>query len=154
MKKLVGIVGIALVGSVAFALDGFVLKNTTNGTVFSVAYESGKATNTIDGVVIADAVISTASASTTVAAGGAIAITGSLMPISAAAAVTNATLSAVAPAKVGQSVTIINTGTNAITVLDSGVAKLSADIVLGQYDSLSLVAQATNVLVQTSTSDN
>lgn len=154
MKKILGTISVVLVCGVALAIDGFVLKNTGNSDVFTVKYESGKATNTIDGVVVADAVISTASASTTVTAGSAVAVSGSLMPISAATAVTNATLAAVAPSKVGQSVVIINTGTNAITILDSAPAYLSTNAVLGQYDSLGLVVQATNVLVQTSTSNN
>ena len=154
MKKIISTISVVLVCGAALAIDGFVLKNTGNSDVFTVKYESGKATNTIDGVVVADAVVSTASSTSTLASNGSLALTGSLMPISSVAAATNVTIAAVAPSKVGQSVTIINTGTNAITIVDSGAAKLSGDLALGQYDSLSLVVQATNVLVQTATSNN
>lgn len=155
MKKILGTISVVLVCGVALAIDGFVLKNTGNSDVFTVKYESGKATNTIDGVVVADAVLSTASSTTALTSNStSIAVSGSLMPISANTVVTNTTIAAVAPSKVGQSVVIINTGTNVITVLDSVAAKLSGDIALGQYDSLSLVVQATNVLVQTATSNN
>lgn len=154
MKKIVSIAALVLVGGVAFALEGFVLKNTGNSTVFSVAYESGEATNTVDGVIVADSIVSKAASAVAVGSNEAVAVSGSFIQLSPTAAITNATLSAVAPAKIGQSVTIVNVGTNSITFLDSGAAKLSANIALGQYDSLSLIIQDTNALVQTSTSNN
>lgn len=54
----------------------------------------------------------------------------------------------------GQEFKIINTGTNAITFADSGNLALSGDAVLGQYDTLSLYAVATNVWVEMAQQDN
>lgn len=97
---------------------------------------------------------SDASTAITVTGTQAVALTGSVIPLTAAAAVTNATLAAVASTKVGQTIELTNANTNDITILDSAPAVLSGNIVLGQYDSLTLRVDATNRLRQVSTSNN
>lgn len=71
--------------------------------------------------------------------------------ISAAGAVTCAVANASAA---GQMFTIVNTGSEAITFAGSGNLKSASDIVLGEYDTLSLYAAATNAWVPVSQRDN
>ena len=66
--------------------------------------------------------------------------TGTYQPITAAGAV-NPTVN-ILPA--GTLVILINTGSNAITISDTGIQKLTADAVLGQYDSLTIISDGTN----------
>lgn len=54
----------------------------------------------------------------------------------------------------GRIFNIINTGAATITFADSGNLKLSGDAVLGQYDTLSLYAVATNIWVEMGQQDN
>lgn len=170
MKKILAF--LMLLAVPCFAIDSSVIKNTTNGQVFAISYESGSATCVVAGVVVADSFTPTigltggtltvqtnaifaASGSTTVTGElHAITVTGTIMPITAGTAVTSATFAAVGSGKVGQLIKVINVGTNAITLLDAAPLYLSANLVLGQRDTVDLYAYATNQLIQTSTSDN
>ena len=53
----------------------------------------------------------------------------------------------------GQVVVLVNVGSNTITITDTGTTKLSANIALGQYDTLMVYFDGTN-WVQISTTDN
>jgi len=55
---------------------------------------------------------------------------------------------------IGQTMLIINGAATNVTFADSGNLKLSAAAVLGQYDSLSLYAVATNIWVEIGQQDN
>ena len=86
----------------------------------------------------------------TVVAGSVISVTTGLVPITAASPLQ---VGSVYTGTDGQIITIVNAGTNAITIPDSGLNRLSAAAVLGQYDTLTLIwyAAAWN---QLSTSNN
>ena len=86
----------------------------------------------------------------TVVAGSVISVTTGLVPITAASPLQ---VGSVYTGTDGQIITIVNAGTNAITVPDSGLNRLSAAAVLGQYDTLTMIwyAAAWN---QLSTSNN
>lgn len=86
----------------------------------------------------------------TVVASSVISATSAFVAVTAAAPVS---VGDIQPGVNGQILTIVNAGTNAITVPDSGLNRLSAAAVLGQYDTLTLIwyAAAWN---QLSTSNN
>lgn len=88
----------------------------------------------------------------TVTAASIITPTGSYQPITAAGVITDATLAA-SGFTAGDVVTIVNNGSNSITILDTGTAKLASDAALGQYDSLRVIFDGTN-WVQISRGDN
>ena len=67
--------------------------------------------------------------------------TGSYQPISAAGAVGTSSITA---GSAGDLLILTNTGSNAITISDTGTLKLSSDAALGQYDSLFLLSDGTN----------
>lgn len=77
---------------------------------------------------------------TTLTVTGTFTPTGSYQPVIAASVIgITATVGAA-----GQTVTIINVGTNAVTLADSGTQKLSAAAALGQYDTLTVRSDGTN----------
>lgn len=53
----------------------------------------------------------------------------------------------------GRLLILVNVGSNTITLTDTGTLKLSGNIALGQYDSVSLVADGTN-WIQLATANN
>lgn len=61
--------------------------------------------------------------------------------------------SAVAAGTAGDVLTLINVGSNTITLTDTGTLKLSGNAALGQYDSLVLLSDGTN-WVQLAKTDN
>jgi len=73
---------------------------------------------------------------------GGCAPTSSYQPVTAAGAV-GATI-ATTGWSAGQMLVMVNTGTNAITITDTGTTMLSGNIALGQYDSLWLIFDGTN----------
>lgn len=75
--------------------------------------------------------------------------TGSYQPIASASWVTP-TINILGA---GTVLRLVNTGTNNITIADTSIQMLSANIVLGQYDSLALMSDGTN-WIQVATSDN
>lgn len=76
--------------------------------------------------------------------------TASYQPIVAAAFTAT---SNIASKPAGTLLRLVNTGTPTITLTDTGTLLLSANIVLGQYDSLLLMSDGTN-WIQMGTSDN
>jgi hypothetical protein len=76
--------------------------------------------------------------------------TGSYQPLGAAGATSTATITA-KPA--GSFLRLINETNQTITISDTGTLKLSADIALGQFDTLTLISDGTN-WVQISTANN
>lgn len=53
----------------------------------------------------------------------------------------------------GSVVTLVNSGSNTITFTDTGTLKLAGNAVLGQFDTLTLLSDGTN-LIQVDKSDN
>lgn len=88
----------------------------------------------------------------TVTAAGVITPTASFQKITAAGVITDATLSTTG-FTAGDTLTIENTGSNSITILDSGAVKLAGNAALGQYDSLRAMFDGTN-WIETGRSDN
>ena len=68
-------------------------------------------------------------------------------------AITN-TIAAAASGKVGASFTIINVGSSNTVEISDSAPVYGTGAVLGANDSISFFVRATNVIVQTSTSDN
>lgn len=77
----------------------------------------------------------------TVTNGGTITPTGSYQPLTAAGAVGT---DAIATGTAGDLLVLVNAGSNTITLTDTGTLKLSGDAALGQYDSITLIADGTN----------
>ncbi len=77
--------------------------------------------------------------------------TGAYQPISSAGTITPTI--ATSGITTGQMLVLINTTNTNIHFADTGTAKLSAQIILGQYDSLTLIFDGTN-WIQLSTSNN
>jgi hypothetical protein len=86
----------------------------------------------------------------TVTAGGIITPTGTFVQLTAAGAVTAGVF---APGAEGRVLIVENATTNAITIPDSTTNMLSGAIVLGQYDTLTLISDGTN-WIQVATSNN
>lgn len=76
----------------------------------------------------------------TIVNGGQITITAAVMEITAAGEVT-ATLSTAGD---GQLVTLINTGSNAINIVDTGTTYMAGNVALGQRDTISLIGVGTS----------
>ena len=76
----------------------------------------------------------------TIVNGGQITITAAVMEITAAGEVT-ATLSTAGD---GQLVTLINTGSNAINIVDAGTTYMAGNVALGQRDTISLIGVGTS----------
>jgi hypothetical protein len=91
----------------------------------------------------------TKTGSLTVASGGTITPTASMQMLTAAGAVG----AGLGLGTSGQLVTLINSGTNAITISDTVNSQLSGNIALGQYDSLTVVFDGT-YWIQVATSNN
>ena len=91
----------------------------------------------------------TKTGSLTVASGGTITPTASMQMLTAAGAVS----AGMGLGTSGQIVTLINTGTNAITISDTVNSQLSGNIALGQYDSLTVVFDGT-YWIQLATANN
>jgi len=90
-------------------------------------------------------------ASQTITAGGTITPTGLYHQITAAAARGTSSVAGVSTA--GRVVTIVNVGSNTITLTDTGTLKLAGNAALGQYDSITLLSDGTN-WIQVSKADN
>lgn len=82
---------------------------------------------------------------------GTITPTGTYHQITAAAARGTSSVAGVSTA--GRVVTLVNVGSNTITLTDTGTLKLSGNAALGQYDSLVLISDGTN-WIQLSKTDN
>lgn len=87
----------------------------------------------------------------TITAGGTITPTGTYHQITADAARGTSSVAGVSTA--GRVVTLVNVGSNTITLTDTGTLKLTGNIALGQYDSLLLLSDGTN-WVQLATANN
>lgn len=114
-----------------------------------------------EGVTAADVTVSddlttldlyaTQSTSQTIAATGGITPTGAYHQITAAAARGTSSVAGVSTA--GRIVTLVNVGSNTITLTDTGTLKLGGNAALGQYDSITLLSDGTN-WIQVSKADN
>lgn len=93
----------------------------------------------------------TQSSSQTITFGGTITPTGMYHQITAAAARGTSSVAGVGTA--GRVVVLINAGSNTITLTDTGTLKLSGNVALGQYDSVTLLSDGTN-WIQVSTANN
>lgn len=102
-----------------------------------------------DDLNVADIIASTYT-TVTVTPGSTIIPTGVYQILTSATA---AGTSSIANPTAGRFVVLVNVGSNTITLTDTGTLKLSGNIALGQYDSVSLLGDGTN-WVQTATSNN
>ena len=87
----------------------------------------------------------------TITVGGTITPTGSYHQITASAARGTSSVSGVSTA--GRVLTLVNIGSNTITLTDTGTLKLAGNAALGQYDSITLLSDGTN-WIQVSKADN
>jgi len=87
----------------------------------------------------------------TITATGGITPTGAYHQITAAAARGTSSVAGVSTA--GRIVTLVNVGSNTITLTDTGTLKLGGNAALGQYDSITLLSDGTN-WIQVSKADN
>jgi hypothetical protein len=101
-------------------------------------------------VVIADFARMSAQETISVTMNGEIAPTGSYQPLSSAGTVNTADVDC---GTAGNVVTLINTTNTSIVISDTGTLKLTGNITLGQYDSLTLWSDGTNC-VQLATANN
>lgn len=114
----------------------------------------------VEGITAADVTVSDdintadliGSTYTTITLGyaGTITPTGMYQQLTAAAA---RGTSSVANPTAGRIVTLVNIGSNTITLTDTGTLKLSGNVALGQYDAVTLFGDGTN-WIQVSTSNN
>lgn len=125
---------------------------TTTGAVIAgtVASTGAITGSSFAGQVAATRLNTTEGAEFTVTAGENITPTHTLHFITAAGVIT---AGSVAPGTQGMRLTLINSGTNAITINDGAPMILSGNIALGQWDSLSLVYRGTS-WIQVATSNN
>lgn len=158
MKNILAVLALAFLSIPALADNGIITRwyegDAQYGTALITNSAAGKARLVIDETSATTLTLPASSTISMTSGSVAIAVSGSVVPISGATVLTNATLSAVAPSKVGQIVRVINVGTNDITVLDEAPAYLSGNLVLGQRDSLNIYIYATNQIIQTGTSNN
>lgn len=103
-----------------------------------------------DGLTTLD-LFATQTSSQTITAGGTITPTGLYHRITAAAARGTSSVAGVSTA--GRIVTIVNVGSQTITLTDTGTLKLAGNAALGQYDSLVLLSDGTN-WIQLAKTDN
>lgn len=103
-----------------------------------------------DDATVADLYVAQQTAQTIID-GGTITPTGTYHQITAAAARGTSSVAGVSTA--GRVVTLVNVGSNTITLTDTGTLKLSGNAALGQYDSLVLLSDGTN-WIQLSKTDN
>lgn len=82
---------------------------------------------------------------------GTITPTGAYHQIAASAA--RGTSSIAGASTAGRVVTLVNIGSQTITLTDTGTLKLSGNAALGQYDNITLIADGTN-WIQVSKTDN
>lgn len=75
---------------------------------------------------------------------------GSLQPLESAGSVSTGAITAGAA---GDVLTLYNQANTTITISDTGAIKLSGNLALGQYDSVTLISDGTN-WIQTATSNN
>lgn len=111
---------------------------------------------TADDVTVADDLTTadlylTQQSSQTIIYGGTITPTGAYHQITATAA--RGTSSVAVVGKAGRVVTLINVGSNTITLTDTGTLKLAGNAALGQYDNITLLNDGTN-WIQVSKADN
>jgi hypothetical protein len=116
----------------------FTALTATGLTTLSAGLTSASA-NTKELPVDASIAFTPASATETIAADGVIHPTRPFVKITAASPVTGSTITAIADGwNSGQILTVLNVGTNAITVKNNANTKIGADLALAQNDSLSV----------------
>lgn len=116
---------------------------TGNATVAGTLGVTGDATFAADMIISPGAVI-------TVTQDLTITPTSGYQPLASAGTVGTA---AIAVGTAGQLVRLVNTTNTSIVLTDTGTLKLSGNLTLGQYDSVSLISDGTN-WVQLATSNN
>jgi hypothetical protein len=127
------------------------------GAVIITGNTSVAGTSTLTGAVTTGGALTvgtllgaTVATTQTVVADGTITPAGSVQPITAASAVGTSALTVLPN---GTVVMLVNVGSNAVAITDTGTNKLSADIVLGTGDSLTVVSNGVN-WYQLATSNN
>jgi hypothetical protein len=126
---------------------------TTTNSLVSTSSNLGAASVTTlstTGAISANRLNTEISSQQTVAASSRISVTTGIAAITAAGPVT---VGDIMTGTNGQQLIIVNAGSNAVTVPDSGLNRLSAGIALGQYDTLTVIWYA-NAWTQVSTSNN
>jgi len=108
------------------------------------AYSNAGTTKTwgVDGAT--GGVLESTQSSVTVTADSTIAVTGQIVPLTAAGAVGTATVTGCNTA--GKVTIFRNTSANTITITDTGTLMLSGNAALGQYDTLMTVGDGTNCI--------
>jgi hypothetical protein len=102
-----------------------------------------------DATVTGDLVLAPATA-VTVTNGMTLSPAAAYQPLTAAGAVG---FGAITIGSAGSVLTLVNTANQTITITDTGTLKLSGNLALGQYDSVTLVSDGTN-WIQLATSNN
>lgn len=136
-------------GTKYWVVDGLV--DLPVGTWYAPLIANGTLTLQPNTLTINDFLITAVQVPLAIADGTVINPTGSYQPIYAAGAVSTTLMGT--GYDTGTWVTLVNTGTNAITLADQGAFKLSGDLTLGQYDTVLLMFDGT-YWVQRSTANN
>lgn len=126
------------------AMGSTSLQATTVGSTLAVtgAQTNAASITQSDGnLTVADKLIATGQTTATVAMNGTITPVGTTTLISAAGAVGT---SSIAAGTNGQLLLLVNVGSNAITITDTGTLKLAGNVALGQFDTLQLVSDGFN----------
>lgn len=103
-----------------------------------------------DDLTVAGDLVNTPGTTIVVTPGGTVTPLGAYVPISSTA---GAGTSAIAGPTAGRMIYIVNVSATTITFTDTGTLKLSGNIALGQYDTLTLRGDGTN-WIQVGTSNN
>ena len=176
LKKLYGLVVAMACASSAFAIDGFTLKNATNGEVFAVRYETGLSTVSVAGTVSATIIAGSSHTPPSLTAGDATIQTNLDFGLSTISSITNGQIitlassgvelnntgtanttttnsfAAFAAGMVGRIVYIqaAAANTDSIAFAESGVLVSGGTLTLGAEDGFVAIIAATNKLRQVS----
>lgn len=145
--------GVGIVGDANEPQLSIVANSTQTANVVNVENTSGTALFRVGpsgDVTFGADLVGSAQTGLTITQDSAITCLGMNCPISAAGALSTGTVTVPAA---GTLLIIRNTGSNTITISDTGTTMLSGDIALGQYDTLTLLSDGTNV-IQVATSNN
>jgi len=134
--------------------DGILRSPAVSGTlaVDTIAEKTAAAGVTVDSLLIKDGSLQTPPVSLGAITNGA--VISATTPVITVAPLTVSTNTIANPLATGRFATIVNVGTNAMTLADSGNLKLSSAAVLGQYDGITLLSIDTSIWVEIDQQDN